>query len=280
MKIILKILRYLVIGTIAIVLVSIGIDAADNYDNLSESIIGRLLFGEGQGPCPDDMVYIPSDTGGFCIDKYEASPGDKCPVRDVSSQIDTRDNLDYDECIPKSVPGFKPWRFISQNQAMTACAKAGKRLPSNKEWYQASLGTPDSKKDWKENNCQVYNNWKEQPGVCGSGKDCVSSYGAYDMIGNVWEWVNGEIINGMLDGEELPEAGYVSEVSSQGVIMNTSNDPDPNFNEDYLWIKKNGVRGIARGGYWSNGSMAGAYAMYLVSPSSFAGNGVGFRCVK
>ena len=280
MNSILKIFRYLAIGLIAIVLVSVGIDAADNYDNLSESIVGRIVFGEGEGPCPPDMIFIPNDNNGFCIDKYEASPGEECPSWLPANQLDTRDNLDFNECVPISVIGGSPWRFISQTQAMTACSKAGKRLPSNEEWYQASLGTPDPDGDWQEDACQVDSNWLEQPGKSGSAENCVSSYGAYDMIGNVWEWVKAEIHDGKLDGEVMPDAGFVSSVSSDGLIVNTSDEKDPNFNEDYLWIKKSGVRGMARGGYWANGAEAGVYAMYLVSPTSFAGDGIGFRCVK
>jgi hypothetical protein len=280
MKNILKIFRYLVVAVVAVVLVSIGIDAADNYDNISESIVGRMVFGESEGPCSREMVFVPNDAGGFCIDKYEASPGKECPARFIASQLDTRDNLDFNECQPVSVLGAQPWRFISQTQAMTACAKAGKRLPSNEEWYQASLGTPDPDGDWQVDACQVDHNWTKQPGESGSAKNCVSSYGAYDMIGNVWEWVKGEITDGQFEGEDMPNAGYVTSVSSDGNIISTSNKKDPNFNEDYLWIKKSGLRGIARGGYWGNGAEAGVYAMYLVSPTSFAGDGVGFRCVK
>ncbi len=276
----LKIIRYLLVAVIAVVLVSVGIDAADNYDNLSESIVGRLVFGEDEGPCGDDMVFVPSAKGGFCIDKYENSPNDKCPIKITLNQVNTRDNIDFNDCKPQSKAGLKPWRFISQTQAMIACAKAGKRLPSNEEWYQASLGTPDFDGDWQEDTCQVDSNWKEQPGDCGSSKKCVSSFGAYDMIGNVWEWVDGEIIDGKLNGEEMPSAGFVSSVSSEGRVVTTEKNKDPNFNEDYLWIKKKGVRGIARGGYWSNGDKAGVYATYLVSPTNFAGDGIGFRCVK
>ncbi len=276
----LKIIRYFLVAIVAIALVSIGIDAADNYDNLSESIVGRIVFGEAEGPCEDGMVFVPSTKGGFCIDKYENSPNDKCPIKTTLNQADTRDNIDFNDCEPQSEAGFKPWRFISQTQAMIACAKAGKRLPNNEEWYQASLGTPDLDGDWQENSCQVNNNWAEQPGMSGNAEKCVSSYGAYDMIGNVWEWVKGEIIDGKIDGQEMPDAGFVSSVSSDGIIVSTEEEKDSNFNEDYLWIKKSGVRGMARGGYWNNGSEAGIYAMYLVSPTSFAGNGIGFRCVK
>ncbi len=280
MKRTIKILRYFLVAIVAMVFVSVGIDAADHYDNISQSIVGRLLFGKDSGPCPIDMVFVPNTSGGFCIDKYEASPNDNCVQQKIKSQLNTRDNLDMEKCAPQSTIGTEPWTFVSQAQAMNACAKAGKYLPSSQEWYEASLGTPDKPDAWDKYDCQVNNNWLKQPGLSGSGKNCVSSFGAYDMIGNVWEWVQGEIVDGQFDGQIMPDAGYINDVSSEGMVVATSQKIDPNFNEDYFWIKKSGTRSIARGGYWENKNEAGVYAMYLVSPGAFAGAGVGFRCAK
>jgi formylglycine-generating enzyme required for sulfatase activity len=204
-----------------------------------------------------------------------------CPYKDIGSQDITRSNLNTLDCIPVSVAGVKPWRFISQSQAISACAKAGKRLPTDEEWYLASLGTPDKGGNWQKDDCQVNNNWSEQPGLTGSGKLCVSAAGAHDMIGNVWEWVKGEIRDGKFNGEELPPAGYITGVDIQGrPIATNDSQADLNFSEDYLWLKATDVRGMARGGYWDNASDAGLYSIYLVYPPSFASPGVGFRCVK
>lgn len=280
-KIIYKLIKAGSIGILALVLVTIGIDAADKHDNLSESIIGRMIFGEGEGPCPEDMAYIPSEYGGFCMDIYEASPGGKCPISDVGSQADTRKNLDSTGCIPESKEQAIPWRFVSQSQAAQACAKADKRLPTDEEWYQASLGTPDGDADWTSNDCQVDHNWDSQPGLTGSGINCQSAAGAYDMVGNVWEWVKGEAKDSVYKGQDLPNPGFVKSVDSAGVPIETDADmADPNFNEDYFWLKTSGARGMARGGYWANKEEAGMYAIYLVSLPSYAGTGVGFRCVK
>jgi formylglycine-generating enzyme required for sulfatase activity len=142
------------------------------------------------------------------------------------------------------------------------------------------LGTPDKKKDWDQDDCQVNNNWTEQPGLTGSGKLCISGFSAYDMIGNVWEWVNEQSINGRLGDNDLPQDGYVRSVDLSGLPLETSQTvADSNFNDDYFWVKK-GVRGLARGGYWGNKSDAGLFAVYLVAEPTFAGTGVGFRCVK
>jgi formylglycine-generating enzyme required for sulfatase activity len=261
---------------VSIILTTVGIKAADTLNN-------KKADGQNNrtdGKCPGDMAYVLNDRGGFCIDKYESSAGEGCIHTDPANQSETKANIDKTDCRPISAPGKNPWRNISQNQAAIACAKAGKRLPNNKEWQQAALGTPDSAGDWTGDDCQTANNWGRQPGPAGTGKYCVSAAGAYDMIGNVWEWVDGTINDGVYEGSKLPDEGYIKNVDSNGMPGETSAAGDENYNKDYFWIKNSGVRGIARGGYYNNREQAGQYSAYLVSPPSFVGEGVGFRCVK
>ena len=100
------------------------------------------------------------------------------------------------------------------------------------------------------------------------------------MVGNVWEWVEGTAYNGAYEDRILPDDGYISGVDDEAMPAVTGKEADPNYYEDYFWIKDKGTRGIARGGYWDNKSDAGQYAMYIVYEPSFVGSGVGFRCVK
>lgn len=266
-------LKEIIVVIIAVVLTTLGIKASDGYFGSEGS--------KNTGPCSDDMVFITSPTGGFCIDKYEASPSEKCSNSEPLSQEDTRTNLNYKECSAVSVAGKKPWRNISQNQAVMACAKSGKRLPTNKEWFQASLGTPDLDSGWQEDDCNVKKNWADNPGATGSGQNCISSAGVYDMVGNVWEWIDGTIADGKFEDAELPESGYIAGVDANSMPIKTDKDnKDANYYNDYFWIKKSGIRTIARGGYWDNGEDAGQYAIYAVPDAAFAGSGVGFRCVK
>jgi len=264
-----KVTKYIIIIISATALVTIGIKASDS-----------LLGDSGNSLCPDEMVFIPSATGGFCIDKFEASAGNSCPVEKVSNQSDSRQNMASASCKPVSVEGVTPWIYISQTQAREACARAGKRLPTNKEWLSASLGTPDKGSSWDSTDCQVAENWEKQPGLTGSGEKCVSSFGAFDMIGNIWEWTDETINNGELNGEILPAQGFVYEANDNGIAMNTGSDGSDNYNNDYFWIKNSGVRGVARGGFYSNKDQAGIYSAYLVSKPSYVGVGIGFRCVK
>lgn len=270
------------IGVGSLGLTTIGIDAVDHINNFSNSIIGSVFTDKSkQSPCPDDMAYIVNAAKNFCIDKYENSVSSNCPVQDIRSQEDTSTNLNNSRCRPVSAKDAYPWVHISQDQAREACAKAGKRLASVEEWSAAALGTPDKEAEWTEDDCQVSGNWYDQPGETGSALNCVSAAGAFDMIGNVWEWSDGVIQNGQYQDTALPDSGYVAGTNGKGLAGITGPDnPDPNYRGDYFWIKKQGIRAIALGGYWENKSKAGQYSAYLVSLPSFANEAVGFRCAK
>ncbi len=263
----------IVIGAIA--LTTAGIKASDVLVNSNGKVAGV------QEGCEAGMVYVPFSGGGFCIDIYEASAASGCPHNNPTNQIDTNDNLNAGNCRPVAVAGAIPWRFISQDQAAVACAKAGKRLPTSEEWFAAALGTPDASSGWSPDDCNVNSNWPKQPGPSGSGKNCISGLGAYDMVGNVWEWVKGASSDGVLGGRTLPKAGFIDSTDGYGMPGETNPSiPNSAYNGDYAWIKDTGVRGIARGGYWDNKAEAGQYSVYMETPPSFAGAGVGFRCAK
>jgi formylglycine-generating enzyme required for sulfatase activity len=267
-------LRNLTVIIIAVVITAVGIKASDNLSVKNKRSGSPDL-------CPDDMVYVTSVGGGFCLDKYEAAAGSDCPYVDPKNQSDTRINLSSSDCQPQSKGGLIPWRYISQDQAAVACAKAGKRLPTNKEWLQAGLGTPDMAMNWGIDDCQVASNWTSQPGSSGSGKNCISSAGAYDMAGNVWEWVDGTVSDGIFNGNQLPLSGYIDSTDGAGLPGLTNPDtPNENYNNDYFWIKNSGLRAIARGGYWNNKADAGQYAVYIVAAPSAVESGIGFRCAK
>lgn len=259
---------------------TIGIDAMDKRDQLSESIVGRLIFGEQEGPCPSDMVLVEYAQGDFCIDIYEVSAGENCPYKVPSGLTDSKQNIDNPQCELVSLSGRVPWTNLTQNQAQLACKKDGKRLPTNAEWSEAALGTPDPAGDWDENDCQVASNWAGQPGETGSGLNCESYSGAMDMIGNVWEWVDGGVSEGVFNDRPLPKDGFVNSIDpSDGMPSETGALPDELYNEDYFWLKATKSRSIARGGYWNNKEQAGQYAHYIVSTPAEAGGATGFRCV-
>lgn len=273
-----KIKREITIVISTIILSTLGVRAIDHF---APFLTASLRGEKNKEKCPEDMVFVPSPNGGFCIDKYENSPGPNCPFQNPKNSAETRENLNDPNCKPVSVPGAIPWTFISRDQAEIACAKAGKRLPTNEEWYLAALGTPDKSSDWNSNDCHLDFNWPEQPGRTGSGKNCVSSFGAFDMIGNVWEWVRETTNEGKIEGKELPEKGFVWGTDGKGFPSLTDPElPNSDYYEDFLWIVKEGQRNIARGGYWGNRERGGIYSAYIVYLPFQFNSGVGFRCVK
>lgn len=263
--------RQFIVIAVSIAVTTVGIKAADKFTNSPDSVDG----------CPAGMVAIVSATGNFCIDQYEASAGEDCSYESPQSEVQSKSNIDNNACKPVSAKGATPWRYISQNQAAIACARAGKRLATNAEWQQAALGTPDPQDNWTSEDCLVNGNWSSgQPGLTGSGSKCVSASGVYDMVGDVWEWTADTVYEGKFKDKELPDQGYVKAVDQDAMAAETAATPDANYYNDFFNIKKNGTRAVARGGYWGNKDQAGVYAAYIVSQPNYSEAGIGFRCVK
>lgn len=131
----------------------------------------------------DQMVKA----GRFWIDRYEAS---------VCSGVLGIRGANNTTAVACSVAGRQPQVLIEQFQAWIACDNAGKRLCSMAEHQTATAGMPWSQ-SWpgayplcgaspsttKCNTCAGSN------GNTGQAVECVSRFGAYDLVGNVWEWI-------------------------------------------------------------------------------------------
>jgi hypothetical protein len=122
---------------------------------------------EDAPPCPDDMAFIPNDaldTGGYCVDKYEASL-----VEEVEGEEERAfpHYLPVDGHIVRAVsrPGVFPQGYISELQARDACAASGKRLCTHDEWRGACMGPAQSTFPYGDD---------RRPGVCNdTGKSAV-----------------------------------------------------------------------------------------------------------
>ena len=169
--------------------------------------------------CPPDSVL----SGSTCMDKYEATlwqipPGATTVIQHVqdgtvtlaeltgagATQLSVTTGPPMFGCTPAipgtfpndgnytaplyavSIPGVVPTACISAYQAEAACTLSGKRLPSNSEWTQAARGTPRAFTDDGTTSCNVLT--ADAPLNTGSRSACVSTAGAFAMLGNVWEW--------------------------------------------------------------------------------------------
>ena len=254
-----------------------------NAADVMQTLRGQRFLGlqaKQEVRCPAEMVYVPTGEGGFCVDKYEVSPSDTCSFKNPASEIQTNENIAMLKCFPVSQQNKDPWVNINVNQAMNLCARVGKRLPTAGEWYRSALGTPDTVDPSSKDLCVLGRTGRSTAELTGTHANCISSYGAYDMVGNVWEWVDAEVVDGKLNDRKLPSEGYVSESNTSGLPVSTATTSSLLFGNDYFFLDPTGSRSMFRGGFWNLTDKAGIYAINATIQSSFTGSAVGFRCVK
>ncbi|MGH2991734.1 MAG: SUMF1/EgtB/PvdO family nonheme iron enzyme [Solirubrobacterales bacterium] len=199
--------------------------------------------------------------GAVCIDRYEASvwsqpnggtqygvSSDDYPCGD--------DGQDCDDIYARSVAGVPPSRFISYFQAQQALANSGKRLPTSAEWQQAVAGTPDPGASPGSEDC---NTSSPGPEATGERTNCISTYGANDMVGNLGEhtadW-DEQAANACANwiGGDIACLGRASEEASSHLP---------------------GV--LQRGGGFANGTTAGPFLVGAQGGAAGGTNTVGFR---
>jgi formylglycine-generating enzyme required for sulfatase activity len=238
--------------------------------------------------CAPDAVVA----GTVCMDKYEASVW-RVPnpttvnaslVRRIRRGTATRADLlaggatqlgatgdDYapcadnaesciDEIYALSLPSEIPSAFITWFQAQAACANSAKRLPTNAEWQVGANGTPDPGPDDHATDCNSTNTGSST--LTGARSRCVSARGAFDMVGNLFEWV------------------------ADWVPLSTACPGWASFSDDVMCLAGASTIGpgpgaLLRGGAFSSGSTAGPLTVLgTLEPSRSGEELVGFRCAR
>jgi formylglycine-generating enzyme required for sulfatase activity len=139
---------------------------------------------------PVHQVYL--DT--YYIDKYEVTnahyrdcvlaDGCQAPLQATSyTRADYYDSAQYDNY---------PVIYVNWEMARTYCEWRGARLPTEAEWEKAARGTDKRIYPWGAVIDQSRANYNQAVGdttAVGSYENGKSVFGAYDLAGNVWEWV-------------------------------------------------------------------------------------------
>jgi formylglycine-generating enzyme required for sulfatase activity len=263
--------------------------------SVSASIAAVLLAGTAiaagppSGPlkkCPVDSVV----SGTLCMDKYEASvwripnptgvnkklvskvQKGKATLADLqaagATQLGTASD-DYAPCTDNgqtgcsdifavSLPLVTPARNITWFQAQQACKNSRKRLPSNAEWQAAVAGTPDPGPDNGTTDCNTGNT--SAVALTGSRSSCVSTDGAFDMVGNLYEWV------------------------ADWVPLSTACPNWGSFSDDSMCLSgastTTGPGALVRGGGFASGTAAGPLAVLGLGQPSSSDSSLGFRCAR
>lgn len=162
-------------------------------------------LGPALGADPSNMVMVPK--GEFTMGSSEHSDETPHPVVLENYHIDKYEvsNADYKEFMKSTMhPAPAYWddpRLNKLNQpvvgvnwydANTYCEWQGKRLPTEAEWERAAKGPQGNHFPWGHKIDPTRANYGQNEGLTmpvDSYPSGVSGYGAYNMAGNVFEWV-------------------------------------------------------------------------------------------
>ena len=260
--------------------------AGPTYGNGSPTASWSFTTGSGT-VIPGEMVIIPA--GNFqmgCDPAYNGGNvcnSDGLPLHTVyldAYRIDKYEvtNAQYTQCVAAgncAAPSYSssythasyygnstydsyPVIYTAWQDATNYCTWAGKRLPSEAEWEKAARGTTVQAFPWGDASpiCSLANFYNN--GYCvgdtsavGSYPAGASPYGALDMAGNVWEWVN-----------DWYDAAYY------GSQSNWTNPNGP----------ANGSLKVLRGGGWYGDDIGLRVAYRLNTAPTLQSYNLGFRC--
>jgi formylglycine-generating enzyme required for sulfatase activity len=138
----------------------------------------------------------------FWIDQFEVTNGryvefvKSAGHRVPQNPTNPTRNLWQGDSITESL-AERPVINVDWFDADAYCKWAGKRLPTEAEWEKAAKGTSDRRFPWGNveptaKHLNYNQRWIGEKTLMpvGSYEAGKSPYGLYDVVGNVWEWVN------------------------------------------------------------------------------------------
>lgn len=264
----------------------------NSFISTSVLLISVVFCFNALANCPSGMVQ----SGSVCVDKYEASLWKITDERCIK-KLQNGKEIDLDACsaiqlgnylidgcqfngagckniFALSLPGVIPAHNVNYFIAAAACRNSNKRMITNSEWQTAALGTPDPwPQDDPANECNLETS---SLAPTGSRSKCFSDVEAFDMVGNVIEFV--------ADWGPLATTGTNWDIFIPEFGADVSNMGGSPNGELY------GLPGTTlRGGSFAivpnsggTGERAGVYAIDQNGPPNSIGDGTaaGFRCAK
>ncbi len=198
----------------------------------------------------------------FWIDQFEVTNGryvefvKSAGHRVPQNPTNPTRNLWQGDSITESL-AERPVINVDWFDADAYCKWAGKRLPTEAEWEKAAKGTSDRRFPWGNvepttKHLNYNQRWIGEKTLMpvGSYEAGKSPYGVYDVVGNVWEWVN-----------DWYDARYYEKSPSKNPIG-----------------PQEGTKKVIRGAGWQNETPTVRIFTRVDSDPTMRNESTGFRC--
>jgi hypothetical protein len=186
------------------------------------AVLAPVREAEGRDPgCVAGMTLVAPPDGAkpFCIDRFEASLVEV--TSDGEKRFSPYDMVKGRKVRAVSRKGVVPQAYISRDEALAACKASRKRLCTETEWFTACSGKrptifpygderkagycndqgkapllilykvdDESAHGFEPMNDPRLNQLDNTVARTGAHPHCTNTYGVYDMVGNLHEWVD------------------------------------------------------------------------------------------
>ncbi|MBM4138169.1 MAG: formylglycine-generating enzyme family protein [Nitrospira sp.] len=153
---------------------------------------GEFTMGSDKGD-EDELPVHHAILNAYYIDKFEVTNGRFAKFVEAIHSEPPWGFVDKDTPV---VHAERPVRWVSWMDAIGYCLWAGKRLPTEAEWEKAARGTDGRVYPWGNDLPTpihavygIKEGGEESIAVIGARDKGQSPYGAYDLAGNLYEWV-------------------------------------------------------------------------------------------
>ena len=221
---------------------------------------GNYMSGNENGDIdevPVHSIFLDS----FYIDKYEVTNAlyESCVNASVCRPLRRIDSFTRSSYFGNPDFDNYPVVYVDWNMANAFCEWRGATLPTEAQWEKAARGEDGRTYPWGEEiDCRRANyqgGSASCPGgtsMVGSYETGISPYGAYDMSGNVWEWV----------------ADWYSEIYYESIPPSNPLGPET------------GQSKVLRGGSWADDAPDLRVSNRLRFAPNYINFNIGFRCAS